>query len=281
MRTEVTPEEIAYYQDNGFVIVEDLLTPDELEDWREAIANALVARGTSTMSYANSPQAPTDEERNANPEANYYATVFTQRVNLWQSDERVKELIVNETIGKMAADLAQVDGMRMWHDQALIKEPWASPTAFHLDVPYWSFTSPASISIWVALDDATLQNGCMTFIPGSHKDEKYANVPIGKDVGGLFREYPEWDNIMPVACPIKAGSCTFHNGLTAHGAGANLTPGRRRAMTAGFMPDGCTYNGQANILPEEIYSKLKVGDLLDDPAQNPLLYSRARSVAAT
>ena len=72
----------------------------------------------------------------------FYDKVFDQLVNLWQTDQAMGELILDPRIGRMAAELAGVDGVRVWHDQALIKRPYANPTAFHLDVPYWSFTSP-------------------------------------------------------------------------------------------------------------------------------------------
>ena len=71
---------------------------------------------------------------------------------------------------------------------------------------------------------------------------------------------------------MKAGSCSFHNGLTIHGAGANMSSGYRRAMTCAYMPDGNTFNGEPNILPEAYLNTLKVGDLLDNDEQNPLIY---------
>jgi ectoine hydroxylase-related dioxygenase (phytanoyl-CoA dioxygenase family) len=73
---------------------------------------------------------------------------------------------------------------------------------------------------------------------------------------------------------MRAGSCSFHNGLTMHGASANMTPGFRRAMTCAFMPDGSTFNGVRNVLPETYFKSLKVGDKLDNNEFLPLIYSR-------
>ena len=266
MRASATEAEIASYQENGFVVIEDLLTEDELEAWRAGVDEAVEQRGRVAIpGFGEEPQQP---------EFSYYQKVFTQRVNLWQTNDAMRVLILDERIGKLATELAGVDGMRIYHDQALIKEPWGNPTAFHLDVPYWAFTSADAISIWVALDDSTLQNGALLFVPGSHKAERFDNVGIGPSLGDLFTVYPEWGQVMPVACPIRAGSCTFHNGLTAHGAGANMTPGRRRAMTAGFMPEGSTFNGSTSIYRPEQLVRMTVGDVLDDEEQTPLLYSR-------
>jgi ectoine hydroxylase-related dioxygenase (phytanoyl-CoA dioxygenase family) len=91
-------------------------------------------------------------------------------------------------------------------------------------------------------------------------------------MGEIFTVYPEWATIESAAGPMRAGSCSFHNGLLAHGAGANMTNGYRRAMTCAYMPDGATFNGQRNVLSDEQIAKLEVGDLLCDPAQNPLVY---------
>ena len=75
-------------------------------------------------------------------------------------------------------------------------------------------------------------------------------------MGGLFQLYPQWATLDAVARPMRAGSCSFHNGLLAHGAGANMTPGRRRAMTCAYMPDDEIFNGQANVLPPEYVATL-------------------------
>jgi len=264
MNSELSQEQVAYYQENGFIVIDDFLTADELERWRDGVDEAVTERGRTRI--PGQPGSDVAEEEG------YYDKVFVQRVNLWQTNETMRRLMLDARLGKMAATLAGVEGMRIWHDQALIKQPWANPTGWHLDNPYWSYYSRDAISIWVALDDATLQNGCLYFIPGSHKITTFDNATIGENIGDLFVVYPELANTNAVPAPMKAGSCSFHNGLCAHGAGANMTPGRRRAMTCGYMPDGSTFNGQQNILRPEQIARLSVGDLLDDDEQNPLLY---------
>ena len=155
----------------------------------------------------------------------------------------------------------------------MIKKPWANPTSWHLDTPYWSFTDRRALSIWVALDDATYENGCLFFLPGTNHKTTFENPGIGKNMGAIFITYQGLVNNKSVPAPMKAGSCSFHNGLTIHGANANMTPGFRRAMTCAYMPDGNTYNGTQNILSDEQIISLRVGDLLNDEKQNPLIYS--------
>ncbi len=69
----------------------------------------------------------------------------------------------DERLGKMAAELADVDGIRIWHDQALIKKPWANPTSWHLDTPYWSFSDKRALSIWWRLTTADLRERLSIF----------------------------------------------------------------------------------------------------------------------
>lgn len=173
----------------------------------------------------------------------------------------------------MAAELSGSTGIRPWHDQALIKKPWGNPTGLHLDTPYWSFHHPEALSIWIALDDVTLANGCLFFIPGSHRKTTFEGVPIGKNIDSIFEVYTDLRTTTAVAAPMKAGSCSFHNGLCIHGAHANMTSGLRRAMTCAFMPDGSTFNGQRNILTEAHFNSLSIGDLMNNEEQNPLIYS--------
>ncbi|MDE0430084.1 MAG: phytanoyl-CoA dioxygenase family protein [Caldilineaceae bacterium] len=266
MNTTVTQEQIDFYRENGFVVLHDFLTPEELETWRDAVDGAVRRRGERRQLH----------HKDNKYRGTYYDYIFVQRVNLWMDSPEVRRLILDPRLGKLAAELAGVDGMRIWHDQALIKQPWANPTGWHLDNPKWSYSSRDTLSIWVALDDATLQNGCLYFLPGSHKTADYDDVPIGENIGDIFRVYPQWQETMSAPAEMKAGSCSFHNGLIAHGAGANMTPGWRRAMTCGFMPDGCTFNGKQNILTDEQFAGYEIGDLLDDDLQNPLVYHRTK-----
>jgi phytanoyl-CoA hydroxylase len=263
MKNALTPRQIKSYQNNGFLAVPGFLSAAELKTWRRVTDEAVNTRLRERGAW------------NQNNPKDFYAQVFIQCLRLADSSKEMRKLIYDPRIGEMAARLAGVDGIRVWHDQALFKQPYGNPTSWHLDNPYWSFSSRNSISIWIALDDATLMNGCMWYLPGTHKTARYKTVDIGPNVAGLFKVYKEWMKIDPVPAPVKAGTAVFHNGLTAHGAGANMTNKPRRAMTCAFMPDGATFNGGKNILPDEMFKRLKVGDLLNDEVQNPLIWSKS------
>lgn len=270
MNSNITKAEIDFYNENGYIIIEDFLNQEELKHWRACVTEAIKERnGQKIPGKAGS----LEEDDGINEDAGYFSKVFDQLLNLWQTNDKVKDLMLDERIGKMAAQLSGSDGIRIWHDQALVKRPWANPTSWHLDTPFWSFSDRRALSIWIALDDATLENGCLFFIPGSHKETTFENPGIGKNMDAIFNFYPALKTSQPVAAPMKAGSCSFHNGLTIHGANPNMTSGFRRAMTCAYMPDGNSFNGIPNILPDEYLKKIKEGDLLNNDEQNPLIYT--------
>lgn len=271
MKSELRKEDIDFYAKNGFVVIEDFLPPEELEQWRVSVQEAIQERNGLKMPGKS---VIAGEDDGINNDAEYYNNVFDQTLNLWQTNAKIKKLMLDPRIGRMAAALSGVDAIRVWHDQALIKRPWANPTSWHVDTPFWSFSDRRALSIWIALDDATLENGCLFFIPGSHKVTTFENPGIGRNMNAIFEFYPNLVKSPSVAAAMKAGSCSFHNGLTIHGAHANMTPGFRRAMTCAFMPDENVYNGQPNILPDAYLKTIKVGDLLNNDAQNPLIYKK-------
>ncbi|HEX5151637.1 MAG TPA: phytanoyl-CoA dioxygenase family protein [Parafilimonas sp.] len=277
MKHQLSEDQVQSYRANGFIVIENFLSQEELEHWRKAVTDAVEERAGIKIPGKN---IKTGEADGINEDSDYFAKVFDQLLNLWQTNATVKEMMTDHRIGKMAAQLSGADGIRIWHDQALIKRPWANPTAWHLDTPFWSFSDRRAISIWVALDDATLENGCLFFIPGSQTITSFDKITIGKNMDGVFDTYPQLRNSKSVAATMKAGSCSFHNGLTVHGANANMTNGFRRAMTCAYMPDGNVFNGEPNILPEAYVDSLQIGDLLNNDEQNPLIYHASMHVNA-
>jgi ectoine hydroxylase-related dioxygenase (phytanoyl-CoA dioxygenase family) len=271
MKTILNEAQIQQYRDDGFIHIPGFLDPAEVAELKGAVVETARAMGKKKVAGGTDDWEEKDD---------YYSRVFTQRLNLWKINDTVKRYMLNADLGRMLCRLEGIEGIRVWHDQTLIKEPYGNPTAWHLDNPYWSFSSKHSISIWIALEDATLQNGCMYFVPGTHKLATFENnVGIGQNQGDLFKAQPKLGEIDPVAVPMKAGDCSFHNGLTAHGAGANMTRGRRIAMTCAYMPEGSTFSGLKSILSKDYFESLKLGDVLENDEQIPLVWS-SRQMAA-
>lgn len=256
MRDRFSEQEIESYRTNGFLIVEDFLSSAELAHWREVVDIAVSEDLVHQPSGSNS-------------------LVFTQRMNLRRVSAPVKALVEDPRIGQLAADLQGADAVRVYLDQVLVKEPYGLPTQFHLDLPWWSFDARQACTIWIALDDSTVENGCLYFVPGSQQLELAHRSDLGAELGAIFAAHPEIPAPVPGALP--AGGCSFHNARTIHGAGANMTPGRRRAFTVAFMPHGARFNGTRDVrsLGAEYLDTLREGDLLQNDDLNPILRARA------
>jgi phytanoyl-CoA hydroxylase len=262
MRHSLTDEQIRRFRQDGFLVYEDLLARDELEDLRRGVDRALAQFGSRKM-LDGADWRDTDD---------YAGRIFVQRFNLWRLEPVVRRYLQGPEVGELAGRLAGVDALRTYYDQSLQKAPWANPTGFHFDNPYWSFHHPQAIVCWVALDDATLQNGCLYYLPGSHRLPEQRNAGFAKDVGAVFTEHPELKDVEPAPAVMRAGSCVFHNGRTAHAAGANMTPRWRRAMSTFFVPDGAVFNGQQDVMSDEEFRRLKVGDRISDDERHPLVW---------
>ena len=284
--TELSPEHLHKYDRDGYCVVRSFLSPEEVAGWRAAVDAAVAVReepeGSGGRLHHSVPSkfATTEEERASLTTAGVHSGatgILMQSSNLWMTDAKVRELMLCPKIGKMIADLTHADGVRIWHDQAIHKEPYAKPTSFHCDNGRWSFSSAGSCSLWVALDDVSEANGCMYFLPGTHRSATLgveSSSAGASGIGDIFQQYPEWLSIEPVANVLRAGDCSIHSGMLAHSAAANMTPRWRRVMNCAYMPDGCTFNGNQNILPRAYVDTLEIGDVIDEDVLVPLIYHR-------
>lgn len=257
----ILEDDILRYRRDGFLVIDEFLDSTQLALWRDRLDLAIRER-VSRFPWSG------PEYEGAN-----HAKLFTQRVNLWQTNSQVADLVLAPGSAELVARLEGVEGVRIWRDQALIKHAYAEATPFHADVPLWSFTSESAATLWIALDDADATNGCLCYLPGTHlagDPEPYETL----NIGDVFMFHPEWEGIQPVVCPVQAGGACIHNGLTIHAAFPNLTTRSRRAMTISYMPVGVSFNGRPNVLPTLLLKELRRGDLLSDEINNPLVYGK-------
>ncbi|MEI7551172.1 MAG: phytanoyl-CoA dioxygenase family protein [Verrucomicrobiota bacterium] len=222
----LTPQQIAAYQRDGYIQLNDVITGDDLTAFRDAVA-AVVKEDTARL--------------DPNRTRNSYEQIFIQCVNVWQRSPAVKSYVLHRRLGSIASRLSGLS-VRLWHDHALFKEPHTgAKTPWHQDTPYWPHQQKMhQLTLWVALQDATIQNGCMSFLPGTQKllDIEPVNLANPQD---LYDVAPQTKGLKPVTCELKAGSCTVHNGMTFHYAGPNRSAGMREVIAIIYMPDGTTY----------------------------------------
>jgi ectoine hydroxylase-related dioxygenase (phytanoyl-CoA dioxygenase family) len=254
----LTDAQILDYRSNGFIALRDVFVGEELRQLRDAVTAAVKEERNADVIgriRGEDPSAP-PRARGA------YEELFIQRVNLWTRHADVKHFVHSHRLANIAARLEGVS-MRLWHDQALFKEPHLgnNRTPWHQDAVYWPHQQREhQTTIWIALSDATIVNGCMSFVPGSHRLGVLPKIDL-VNPQDLFDYAPQFKPTKPVVCELIAGSATFHNGLTFHFAGPNKSEHLREAFAIIYMPDGTTYDGQRHCVTEPL--GLPIGAALD------------------
>ena len=153
----------------------------------------------------------------------------------------------------VAAQLLGVPRVRFWHDQVFYK-PKHHPgvVTWHQDYSYWTRSYPAGhVTCWIALDDATLENGCVHYVPGSHRWGLLPKISLTKDMNALaeFLEPEQAAAFKPEPMVVEAGSCLFHHSHTVHGSYGNRSSGPRRGVVLNFMkPDTRCADGEKPLL---------------------------------
>jgi phytanoyl-CoA hydroxylase len=173
--------------------------------------------------------------------------IVIQVVNIWEADDLFREHLYHPVICAMAAQLMDTDTVRVWHDQIQLKPPRVGgPTSWHQDHPYWPIIQPADlVSAWVALEDATLENGCMRMVPRSHKwgPHKGGTIGTNEDFSPGYDPalVPPGEVIEVVPCEVRAGEVMFHHCLTWHGSPPNRSDKSRPAIAVHYMPGHTRY----------------------------------------
>jgi ectoine hydroxylase-related dioxygenase (phytanoyl-CoA dioxygenase family) len=222
----LSDELVADFRRDGFVVVPGLLSADELRRYGAAVDEAVATRSThDTRTLAQKSR---------------YEQSFTQCQNLWEDCADVRPLSFHPRIAGTAARLLGADTVRLWHDQALYKEPGGRETDPHQDQPYWPIVETNTITAWIPFDGSTLDNGAMGYLPGSHRlgVREFVNIFYGEPEDPLARS--ELAGIEPVWVEVPAGAVAYHHGLTFHLARANATGTVRRVHTVIYFADGST-----------------------------------------
>ena len=225
--TRVAADLIAQFQRDGFVVVPDLLSSDELALHGDAVDAAVSDR------KAHDTRVVAEKSR--------YEQSFIQCINLWEDHPRVRALTFNTRIAQAAAELLGVASIRLWHDQALYKEAGGRATDCHQDQPYWPIAEANTITAWIPIDGSTVASGAMAYVPASHRAglQEYVHIFGHEDPPSLL-DHPALAGAEPVAVEVPAGSVAFHHGLTVHLAHANTTQRTRRVHSVIYLADGST-----------------------------------------
>lgn len=256
----ITKAQQADYQENGHILLKNILNQKEVQGYREVIVEAVEHFNTEKRKL---------EDRDT------YGRAFLQIMNLWEVDESVRKFTLAKRFGKIAADLMGVEKVRIYHDQALFKEAGGGHTPWHQDQYYWPLETKKTITMWMPLMDISIEMGMLTFASRSQELGFMGNLEISDKseeiLGNLVKEknYP-----ITRAEVMQAGDATFHAGWTLHSALGNYSDKTREVMTIIFVEDGAVITEPKNKNQEadrlKWFKGLAVGSLAASEI-NPLI----------
>jgi ectoine hydroxylase-related dioxygenase (phytanoyl-CoA dioxygenase family) len=219
----ITKAQIEFFQEEGYLIVADILKQEEIAYYRQVYENFL----NGDIDTQGQRSDLSGQATSGKPEK----IVQIMRPSLLYPP--LEQSILHQRTQQIAQALLG-DDMSLDFDMLIDKLPHTNtPTPWHQDEAYWiDMPDKRAVSAWVALDNVTKENGCMWFVPTTHEQHLRPHQQTGKG-GALQCEARESE---AVAAEITAGSCTFHSGRTIHYARGNSTDRRRRAFICNFRP---------------------------------------------
>jgi len=247
------------YELDGFVKIKDVFTPRELAHYSDHISSEVLRRNSVAVPLA---------------ERDTYHKAFLQVTNLWQKDAVAREFVFDKRLAAIAAELLDVPRVRLYHDQALYKEPGGGITPWHADQFYWPLDSDKTITAWVPLQATPLEMGPLAFAAGSHRMTFGRDLEISDDSERSLKEALAAGRFAEVNEPFALGEVSFHSGWTFHHTGANRSNRPRAVMTVIYMADGIRLiepRRKQHVADWEAFMPgVQPGDVVDSPL-NPVL----------
>jgi ectoine hydroxylase-related dioxygenase (phytanoyl-CoA dioxygenase family) len=262
----LTTDQINSYQRQGHICLKSVATAEEITAYEPVIS--------AQVRESNDQDKPLAER-------NTYGKAFIQITNLWQKNEAVRRYTLARRFAQIAADLMGVEGVRIYHDQALFKEPGGGHTPWHQDQIYWPLDTNHTITMWMPLVPIPAEVGSMTFASQSHLVGAINRLVISDESHKTLAQYIEAKSFEQTTYgAMAAGDATFHAGWTLHSAPGNPTDMMRKVMTVIYYADGtraaepdsqARHNDLKHWLPGINPGELAASEL------NPLVYRAIRN----
>ncbi len=230
---QLSDAQISDFRQNGHLLLRGVAEPATIAEYQPLIHAASARFNT---------------EQRAMADRDTYGKAFLQIMNLWRRDEKVAEFVLAKRFAGIAARLLGVERVRLYHDQALYKEPGGGITPWHQDQYYWPLDTTDTITMWMPLVDITRDMGMLDFASGSQADGSITNTAISDDSERVFEDYVTRQGYrMTEQSAMQAGDATFHQGWTIHRAGANSSPDTtREVITVIYFADGARVTEPVN-----------------------------------
>jgi len=270
-RYPLTDDQIAAYRADGAVCLRQVFSPDEVADLQAGVETAMHQPGPCATDFSSGDGG------------DFFADVF-----VWTRVERIRNAILSARLGEIAGRLMGAQEVRFFFDHLLVKEPGAAaPTPWHQDAPYWPIAGELCLSIWIALDTVTRDNGLVEYARGTHASGKLFAPESFRGEGRLtnpdFKDLPDELEDLPdikadrdrydvISWDLEPGDVAIHHFRTIHGAPGNLSAStRRRGLATRWIGEDIVYYARPGVpVPmtdslATLAPGLKNGDRFDGP----------------
>jgi ectoine hydroxylase-related dioxygenase (phytanoyl-CoA dioxygenase family) len=258
----LTNDQIEFYQKNQFIKLKEVLNTETIQFF-----NTIISKQVDEMNKIETAL----EDRTT------YGKAFLQLFNLWCENTVIKELVFSKRIAKIAADLMQVAGVRLYHDQALFKEGGGGITPWHADQFYWPLSTDKTVTAWIPLQATPIEMGPLEFSAGSQVIIEGRELAISDESEAILQKKLRVTDFKHVIEPFDVGEISFHSGWIFHRAGANVTNEMRKVMTIIYMDKNMVLKSPENdnqkIDWETWCPGAVIGEIINSPI-NPVLYAK-------
>ena len=231
-RLELSARQVSFYREQGYLTGVRILSEPQVDELCRQLEPLLAPDHDGRELWY---------EYHTN-EATHPSRVLFHALGAWRITPGFHDLLWNPRFTAAAASLLE-GPVRFWHDQLFCKPAFhGGVVAWHQDYSYWTRTEPlAHLSCWIALDDSTRENGCIQYVPGSHRWDLLPITGLAGDMEAIRQVLSDqqWEALLrPVAIELKRGEAAFHHPLLVHGSRENGSPQRRRAAVINVFRDG-------------------------------------------
>jgi ectoine hydroxylase-related dioxygenase (phytanoyl-CoA dioxygenase family) len=240
-----TAHDQEFFRENGYWISPVLFSKEELENFKEHYYHVL---------HGNYETGIPPYKRNLSSDE--ISKGIVKITNAVWSNSVLSQLILDTTVGRMAARLLGTKTVRFWRDHLWYKPPQSGQSGivgWHQDYYYWQCAEPPDlITAWIALDDVDQVNGCLEVIPGSHRWDSIVE-------GGLYSQNLDeiqtkiesitGEPFQTVPCILPAGAVSFHHCLMVHGSRPNRSNRPRISISVHLFAEGVRYRSGRSIKP--------------------------------
>src|SRR5215813_7577927 len=237
----LSAQQFEFYHENGYVAGIPMLNEEQVDLLRDEL---------SKLINESHPDRELFYEYNSNESADP-ARVLFHALGAWRVTPGFHDLLWNPRLLAVASQLLG-GSLRFWHDQIFYKPAHhGGVVAWHQDYSYWTRTQPmAHLSCWIGLDDSTVANGCVHYVPGSHRWNLLPITGLANDMNAIKSVLTDEQKeaFKPVAIELKKGEASFHHPLMVHGSFENKTDRPRRAAVINLFHDGVLSASEAPAL---------------------------------